>query len=225
RLAPLVRQAAHTEIVLAPPFTALSVASVPAGRRFAFAAQNLHWEDAGAFTGEVSARMLVALGCTYVIVGHSERRRLCGEDDSVINKKILAATGHGLRPILCIGESPAERRQGQTTRVVTRQLQKGLRGITSQDARLLTIAYEPVWAIGTGIAASPEHIHAVHLTIRACLVKKWGARVANRMRILYGGSVNPDNVVAFVQSPEVDGVLVGGACLDPRTFAKIVRRC
>ena len=224
RLAARARQTAKVEIVLAPPFTALSVTSLLAARRFAFAAQDLHWEDTGAFTGEISAPMLKALGCAYVIIGHSERRRLFGEDDAAVNKKVLAAIRHGLRPIFCIGESLAERKRGQTTRVVTRQLRQGLREVSATAARHLTIAYEPVWAIGTGNAASPAQIHTAHTTIRTCLAKKWGARAADRIRILYGGSVNTDNVTAFLESPEVDGALVGNACLDPRTFAKIVHR-
>lgn len=224
RLAACARQTAKIEIVLAPPFTALSVTSLPAARRFAFAAQDLYWEEAGAYTGEISASMLAALGCRYVIIGHSERRRLFGETDRAINRKVLAAIRRGLRPILCIGESRAERKRGQTTRVVTGQLRKSLRGLSAATARHLTIAYEPIWAIGTGNAASPAQIHTVHTTIRACLANQWGARAADRARILYGGSVNPDNVTAFLESPEVDGALVGSACLNPQTFAKIISR-
>jgi triosephosphate isomerase len=224
RLAGLVRQSAKVEIVLAPPFTALTVTALPAAHRFYFAGQDLHWEDAGAYTGEISGPMLAALGCRYVIVGHSERRRLFGETDAAINKKVRAALRHGLRPILCIGESLAERRHGQTTRVVTRQLRQGLHGISRDAGRHLAIAYEPVWAIGTGRAASPEHIHAVHAVIRACLAGTWGRRAAGRLRILYGGSVNPDNVIAFLESSEVDGALIGSACLNPQTFAKIIAR-
>jgi len=222
RLAGLVRRSAKVEIVLAPPFTALSVAALPAASRFAFAGQDLHWEDAGAYTGEISAPMLTALGCRYVILGHSERRRLFGEDDAAINRKVLAALRHGLRPILCIGESLAERRRGQTTRVVLRQLQNGLRGVSKEAGRHIAIAYEPVWAIGTGHAASPEQIDSVHRTIRSCVTRKWGRRTADRLRILYGGSVKPDNVVDFVGTAEIDGALVGGACLDPESFARII---
>ena len=222
RLAGLVRQSAKVEIVLAPPFTALSVAALPIARRFVFAGQDLHWEDAGAYTGEISAPMLKALGCRYVILGHSERRRLFGEDDAAINKKVLAALRHGLRPILCIGESLAERQRGQTTRVVLRQLQKGLRGISTEAGRHTTIAYEPVWAIGTGHAASPTQIDVVHRTIRACIARKWGRLTADRLRILYGGSVKPDNIVDFLGTSEIDGALVGSACLNPQSFARII---
>ncbi len=222
RLAGLVRQSAKVEIVLAPPFTALSVAALPIARRFVFAGQDLHWEDEGAYTGEISAPMLTTLGCRYVILGHSERRRLFGEDDAAVNKKVLAALRHGLRPILCIGESLAERQHGQTTRVVLRQLQKGLHGIPNEAGRHLVIAYEPVWAIGTGHAASPTQIDAVHRTIRACIARKWGRVAAGRLRILYGGSVKPDNIIDFLGTAEIDGALVGSACLDPKSFARII---
>jgi triosephosphate isomerase len=224
RLATLVRQTARVEIVLAPPFTALSVAALPAARRFVLAAQDLHWEDEGAYTGEISAPMLAALGCRYVILGHSERRRLFGEDDAAVNKKVLAALRHGLRPILCIGESPAERRRGQTTGVVLRQLRTGLRGVSRETAGRVVIAYEPVWAIGTGHAASPDQIGIVHRTIRAFFARAWGRPAAGRLRILYGGSVTPDNVAGFLGSPEIDGALVGSACLNPQSFARIVRQ-
>jgi triosephosphate isomerase (TIM) len=224
RLAGLVRQSATVEIVVAPPFTALSVAALPISRRFFFSGQDLHWEDAGAYTGEISAPMLKALGCRYVILGHSERRRLFGEDDAAVNKKVLAAIRHGLRPILCIGESLAERRRGQTTRVVLRQLQNGLRGLSKEAGRRMAIAYEPVWAIGTGHAASPKQIDAVHRTIRACVARKWGRQTADRLRILYGGSVKPDNIADFLGSAEINGALVGSACLDPRSFARIIVR-
>jgi triosephosphate isomerase len=224
RLGGLVRQSARIEIVLAPPFTALSVAALPAARKFVFAGQDLHWEDAGAYTGEISAPMLRALGCRYVILGHSERRRLFGESDAAINKKVLAALRHGLRPILCLGESLVERRRGQTTRVVLRQLQRGLRGIPRDAGRHISIAYEPVWAIGTGRAASPEQIDAVHRTIRAHIARAWGKPAADRLRILYGGSVKPDNIADFMETAEIDGALVGSACLDPKSFARIIAK-
>jgi triosephosphate isomerase len=224
RLAQLVRRPSDVEIVLAPPFTALSVATLPIARRFIFAGQDLHWEDAGAYTGEISAPMLRALGCRYVIVGHSERRRLFGEDDAAINKKVLAALRHGLQPILCVGESLAERRRGRTSRVVLGQLRDGLRGVSREIGARIAIAYEPVWAIGTGHAASPAQIDDVHRAIRTALARAWGRDTADHLRILYGGSVNPDNIAAFLGSSEVDGTLVGGACLDPRSFARIIAR-
>lgn len=222
RLAGLVRQSAKVEIVLAPPFTALSVAALPIARRLFFAGQDLYWEDAGAYTGEISAPMLKALGCRYVILGHSERRRLFGENDAAINQKVLAALRHKLHPILCVGESLRERTQGVTAQVVTRQLLRGLKGTPAAARRLVTIAYEPVWAIGAGRAASPAQITAVHKTARAVLARAWGRAVSERVSILYGGSVTADNAGSFLASPGVDGALVGGACLDPKSFARII---
>ncbi len=222
RLAALVPKNARAEVVLAPPFTALQVSKQAAARRFTLAAQNMHWETEGAFTGEVSGPMLKALGCRYVILGHSERRTLFAEDDAAINKKVLAALKHKLRPVLCVGESLDERRLAATSRVVTRQLLRGLNGVSRNGGRRVTIAYEPVWAIGTGVAASPEQISAVHNSIRATLVAAWGAAAAKQARILYGGSVKAANAATFLALPEVNGALVGGACLDPRSFARII---
>lgn len=222
RLAALAPKNARADVVLAPPFTALHISTHPAARRFTFAAQNMHWEIEGPFTGDVSAPMLKALGCRYVILGHSERRKLFGEDDTAINKKVLAAFRHRLRPILCVGESLAERRRGATARVVTRQLLRGLTGVPKNTGRMVTIAYEPVWAIGTGRAASPEQISAVHNTIRATLARAWGQAVAKQIRILYGGSVTAVNAGRFLALPGVNGALVGGACLDPGSFARII---
>jgi triosephosphate isomerase len=222
RLAKLVRPAASVEVVLAPPFTALSVTALPAARAFTFAAQDLFWEDDGAFTGEISALMIRASGCRYVILGHSERRRLFHEQDADINKKVTAALRHGRSPILCVGESLSDRRKGRTTRVITSQLQQCLKGIASANGRRMTIAYEPVWAIGTSRAATPAQMTAVHTTIRRLLARKWGRHTAEQVRILYGGSVKPENVGAFLRAPEVDGALVGGACLNPRSFATII---
>ena len=212
----------RAEVVLAPPFTALHVASQPAWRRFALAAQNMHWEDEGRFTGEVSAPMLKALGCRYVILGHSERRQYFGETDADINRKLLAALRHGLRPIFCVGESRRERSKGLTKTVVTRQLLRGLAGVPKDAAGSITIAYEPIWAIGKNRPASPAQATDAHATLRAALGKKWGRATAERIRILYGGSVTADNAGGFLASPEVDGVLVGGACLDPQAFARII---
>lgn len=223
RLAQLAPRRSTVEIVLAPPFTALSVATLPTARRFTFAGQDLHWEDSGPFTGEVSGLMLRALGCRYVIVGHSERRRLFGEDDATINKKVHAALRHGLKPILCVGETSVVQHHGQATRMVLQQLRNGLRGIPREECVRLAIAYEPVWAIGTGHAASPAHIEAVHQMIRTALARAWGQEAARQVRILYGGSVNPDNIASFLRVPETDGALVGSACLDPRSFAKLIQ--
>jgi triosephosphate isomerase len=222
RLAALVPKNPRIDIVLAPPFTALHIAAQPAARRFAFAAQNMHWEDEGRFTGEVSAPMLKSLGCRHVILGHSERRKHFGETDAGINKKILAAIRHNLRPILCVGESLGERKKGLTATVVVRQLLRGLAGVPAASRRTITVAYEPIWAIGTNRPASPAQIAEVHATLRAALAGKWGRAAARQIRILYGGSVNADNVGSFLASPQVDGALVGGACLDPKSFARII---
>ena len=213
-----------TEVVLAPPFTALQAAGqVMAGStRFGLGAQNLHWEDQGAFTGEVSAPMLKDLGCRYVIIGHSERRQYFGDTDEWINKKITAAIRHDLRPILCLGESLAEREQGQTDRVVIGQLRCALHNCSPADARMVTIAYEPVWAIGTGRAATVQQADTVHQVLRQQLIDKWGIDVGSQCRILYGGSVSPENAADLFASEQIDGALVGGACLDPHRFAKIV---
>jgi triosephosphate isomerase len=212
------------EVVLAPPFTALTAVSQSLGMppRFGLGAQNLFWEDKGPFTGEISAPMLTDLGCQYVIIGHSERRQHLGETDDWVNRKVKAALRHGLRPILCVGESLAQREGGQTEAVVTSQLQHGLAGISAQDGRALVVAYEPVWAIGTGRAAIPEQAVQVHRRLRASLEQQWGPETGPAVRILYGGSVTPDNAKGFLTRPEIDGALVGGACLDPRSFATIV---
>ena len=222
RLAELVVSIEGIEVVLAPPFTAIhAVADARRSWPFGLAAQNLFWEDRGAFTGEVSAPMLTDLGCQYVILGHSERRRLFGEQDAGISKKIRAALRHGLRPILCVGESLEERDAGRTVPVVTGQLAKGLAGLSGEEAGSVTIAYEPVWAIGTGRAASPAQAVEVHRTLRQMLADSWG-QPASPARILYGGSVTPDNAEALFKESEIEGALVGGACLDPHSFAKIL---
>jgi triosephosphate isomerase len=212
------------EVVLAPPFTALHAAAqaLPGSHPFGLAGQNLYWEDQGAFTGEVSAPMLKDLGCRYVIVGHSERRQWFGDHDEGINKKIKAAIRHGIRPIVCVGESLTQREQGGTNTVVTDQLRHALTGVSKSDLQMVTIAYEPVWAIGTGHAATPAQAVEVHEVLRANLAHDWGAETGKQTRILYGGSVSPDNAAALFASDEIDGALVGGSCLDPDRFARIV---
>jgi triosephosphate isomerase len=223
RLAELVPAAGRAEVVLAPPYTALHAAAHAAAlTSFALAAQNLFWEDQGAYTGEVSAPMLKDLGCRYVILGHSERRTLFGERDEAINRKVRAALRHGLRPILCLGETLPERDGGRTESVVTGQLQKGLDGVPKEEILQVAIAYEPVWAIGTGRAASPSQAMDVHATLRSLLAGGWGAEAGEQVRILYGGSVTPDNAPEFLASSGIDGALVGGACLDPQSFARII---
>ena len=214
----------RAEIVIAPPFTALESARTALGpsSRIKLAAQNLHGESQGAFTGEVSGPMLRDLGCTYVIVGHSERRTLFGERDGDIQKKVRAALAHGLRPILCVGESLAEREADRTDAVVTAQLTVALAGLTVQDFSALTIAYEPVWAIGTGHAATTAQAVSVHRSIRACMANASNQGTAAGMRILYGGSVTPQNAESLLSADEIDGALVGGACLKSDSFATIV---
>ena len=223
RLAELVPDAGEVEIVLAPPFTALHAAGHAAAlTHFTLAAQNLFWEDQGAYTGEVSAPMLKDLGCRYVILGHSERRTRFGERDEDVNQKIRAAVRHGLRPIFCLGESLSEREGGRTDAVVSGQFQKGLDGLSKEDILHVAIAYEPVWAIGTGKAASAAQAVEVHALLRSLLKDGWGAESGEQVRILYGGSVTPDNAPEFLASPQIDGALVGGACLDPQSFARII---
>jgi triosephosphate isomerase (TIM) len=212
------------EIVLAPPFTALdSVRSVTtSASHFALGAQNLHWEQQGAFTGEISGPMLRDLGCTYVIIGHSERRTLFGERDGDVHKKVRSALANGLRPILCVGESLAERQSERTEAVVSGQVAAGLAELNAQELGAVTIAYEPVWAIGTGHAATTEQAVAVHRAIRTHIAAGWTTETAERMRILYGGSVTPQNAASLLSESDIDGALVGGACLKTESFATIV---
>jgi triosephosphate isomerase len=215
----------NADVVLAPPFTALESARSALGPSswIGLGAQNLHWEPQGAFTGEVSAPMLRDLGCRYVIVGHSERRTLFGERDDVIHKKVRSALKQGLSPILCVGESLAEREASKTESVVTTQLNSSLAGLTAQELATVTIAYEPVWAIGTGRAATTEQAVVVHRSIRLFVETGWDSETASAMRILYGGSVTPQNIESLLASDAIDGALVGGACLNPDSFATIIR--
>ncbi|HSE59076.1 MAG TPA: triose-phosphate isomerase [Nitrospiraceae bacterium] len=228
RLLELVPAQLSVEVVLAPPFTSIPVVAqllAAANHRLSLGAQNVFWEDRGAYTGEVSVPMLADLGCRYVILGHSERRHLLGEQDEAVNKKVKAVLRHGLFPILCVGETLAERQRGQTEAVIRRQLDAGLDGIAGQDIKTLTVAYEPVWAIGTGQAASVEQAAEVHRQIRSVIGVIGGktARGAESLRILYGGSVTAQNIGDLLSSREIDGALVGGACLDPEVFAKIIQ--
>jgi triosephosphate isomerase (TIM) len=216
----------HADVVIAPPFTALETASSALGPSswINLGAQDVHWEEQGAFTGEVSAPMLRELGCRYVIVGHSERRTLFGERDENIQKKVRAALKHGLTPILCVGESLAEREAHRTESIVTDQLNNSLAGLTVQDLATVAIAYEPVWAIGTGRAATTEQAMTVHRSIRLFLEAGWNTQTASTIRILYGGSVTPQNIESLLVSDAIDGALVGGACLNPDSFATIIDR-
>jgi len=214
---------AGVTIILAPPFTALSaVADAIKDLSLELSAQDTHWDDHGAFTGEVSVSMLKDIGCRYVLVGHSERRRLFGERDAMVNKKVIAALRHGLRPILCVGETWEQRSSGQTKQVLTGQLTDALSGVNKDRADDAVIAYEPVWAIGSGHPATVTETLDAHRHIRATVATLWGQEAGERLPILYGGSVTPDNVGAFLAIHEVDGALIGGACLDPVQFAKIL---
>jgi triosephosphate isomerase (TIM) len=212
---------AGVRVVVAPPFTALAaVAHEVQGSRVEVAAQNLHPEPKGAFTGEVSAPMLLEAGCRWVIVGHSERRQLFGETDNVVRAKVRAAIAAGLRPIACVGETLAERQAGQTLSIVFRQLDAFIKDFEDK-AGFGAVAYEPVWAIGTGVVAGPEQAQEVHAALRARLHDR-SAELAHATSILYGGSVKPDNAAGLLGCSDVDGALVGGASLDAESFAKIV---
>jgi triosephosphate isomerase len=212
------------ELVLAPPYTAVHpVAEAARASNVAVAGQDLYWEKEGAFTGEVSASMLREAGAEYVIIGHSERRRLFGETDSSVNRRIGAALGASLIPIVCIGETLDERDGGQTLAVLDRQVKGGFDGMTGDQVAGLILAYEPVWAIGTGRNATPAQAQEAHAHIRGRLRQWFGAAAADACRILYGGSVKPDNAKELMSQPDVDGALVGGASLDPESFLAIAK--
>jgi triosephosphate isomerase len=223
-LAKSVGAVADREVLIAPPFTALDTArDAIAGTRILLGAQNVHGEDKGAFTGEVSAAMLREIGCTHVIVGHSERRQYYGETDAGVNARLRGALGAGLIPIVCVGETLAEREAGTTMTVIERQIRGGFAGIEPSGGHRCVLAYEPVWAIGTGHTATPAHAQEVHLAIRGLLAQLVGRPVADSVRILYGGSVKPDNIDALMAQPDIDGALVGGASLDAGGFERIVK--
>ncbi len=212
------------EVVLAPPFTSLeAVQRSLEGSRLRLAAQNLHWQPSGAFTGEVSAGMLRDAGCSHVLVGHSERRRLFGETNREVGRKLAAALEASLKPVLCIGETLAERRRGDTHRTLSAQLSGALKDVPKSVIEPLTIAYEPVWAIGTGRHATPTQVAEAQGWIRRALARRFGTAPARAIPILYGGSVNPDSAAALAGVAEVDGALVGGASLDHQSFGAIVK--
>ena len=219
----VVKDVGDVEIVVAPPFTAIhAAAEAVRNSNVAVAAQDLHWEREGAFTGEVSAVMVLEAGATSVIIGHSERRRLFGETDAIVNRKAQAAMSAGLTPIVCVGETLEEREKNQTLAVLDRQIKDGLDGFTAQQLSSLVVAYEPVWAIGTGKTATAAQAQEAHAHIRTRLRQWFGADAAERCRILYGGSVKPDNIRELIAEPDVDGGLVGGASLDVRSFGALV---
>jgi triosephosphate isomerase len=214
---------ADRDVAIAPPFTALhALSAVLKGSVIALCAQNVHWEQEGAFTGEVSAPMLLDAGCRYALIGHSERRRWFGETNEDVNRKAKAALKAGLLPVVCVGETADEREADQTFSIIRRQLKEGLNNISSDDIRRAIVAYEPVWAIGTGKTATPEQAEEVHDFIRLFIARIHGADIAAGIRILYGGSVNADNAGSLMAQKDIDGLLVGGASLDTGSFRKII---
>jgi triosephosphate isomerase len=220
-----VKGVAGVDIVVAPPFTALhAAAGAASGTNIRVAAQDLYWEREGAFTGEVSPAMIKEAGAAYAIVGHSERRRLFGETDAIVNRKTLAAIAAGLTPIVCIGETLEERERGEMLAVLDRQIKDGLDQISGEQIGALVVAYEPVWAIGTGRTATAAQAGEAHAHIRKRLRQWFGGDAADKCRLLYGGSVKPDNIQELISEEDVDGALVGGASLDVRSFADIVTR-
>ena len=219
---PLVASVKDREIVLCAPYTALwALTEELKGSAIGSGSQNAHWEEKGAFTGEISVGMLKEIGVRFAVVGHSERRLYFGETDATVNKRMLAVLAGGLTPITCIGETLQEREANQTFKVLERQIKEGLKGLTSPAS--IVIAYEPVWAIGTGKTATPAQAEEAHAFIRKEYAKLYGDAAASAVRILYGGSVKPDNMATLMKEPDIDGGLVGGASLDVDSFAKIVK--
>ena len=222
----LVKDVSDVEIVIAPPFTAVyAVAEAARNTTVGVAAQNVYWEREGAFTGEVSAPMISEAGAEYAIVGHSERRRLFGESDAIVNRKVLAVIAAGLTPIVCVGETLEERERSETFAILDRQIKDGLDSLTAELVAELVVAYEPVWAIGTGRNASAAQAGEAHAHLRTRLRQWFGGDAADRCRVIYGGSVKPDNISALIAEPDVDGALVGGASLEVKSFVDIVTKC
>jgi len=221
---PMVASHDRDEIVVCPPYLDIFCSvEVAKGSNVAIGAQNMHWEQEGAYTGEICAVMLQSVGVKHVIIGHSERRQYFGESDDVVNLKLKAALEHDLTPIVCVGEVLEEREAGLTEDVLRRQCLRAFHAISSKKAAKLIVAYEPVWAIGTGKTATPQLASDAHSLIRAEAAKAFGEEFAERLRILYGGSVKPENAKALMSEAEIDGALVGGASLDPKSFAAIVK--
>jgi len=214
----------HCDLIIAPPFTALAAAVEAArGSEITISAQDLYWEKEGAWTGEVSAVMIAEVGCRWTLVGHSERRHIFGETDDQVHRKLRAALAAGLAPIVCVGETLAEREANQTEDVLRRQFNSALTGLTAAEFSRILLAYEPVWAIGTGRTATPELAAAAHALLRELASHAYSAQLSDGLRILYGGSVKPENSGALLAEEEIDGALVGGASLDPVAFAAIAR--
>jgi triosephosphate isomerase len=221
----LVKDISDVEIVLAPPFTSLyAVAEALRNSNVAVSSQNHYWEREGAFTGEISAAMVKEAGAEFAIVGHSERRRLFGETDASVNRKVFSAIGAGLTPIVCVGETLEERERNETLAILDRQIKSGLDRLTGEQVSELVIAYEPVWAIGTGRNATAAQAEEAHAHIRTRVRQWFGAEAADGCHVLYGGSVKPDNIAELIREPDVDGALVGGASLDVKSFGEIVTR-
>jgi len=224
RFAPLVAGIADRDIMIAPAFPALAaVADALKGTSVGLGAQDVFWEAEGAFTGQVSPRMLVACGCRYAIIGHSERRQYFGETDAGVCRKIQSAVAAGLIPVMCVGETEAEREAGQTFTVLDKQIRNGLRSLIADQLAALVIAYEPVWAIGTGKTATADQAQEAHQFIRSRVAELFGAALSVALRILYGGSVKPENISELMAMADIDGALVGGASLKPDSFAGIVK--
>lgn len=220
---PLVAESKHCDIVVAPPFTALAAAAEAArGSAIGIGGQDMHWEREGAFTGAVSAKMLIDAGCCYVIIGHSERRQYFGETDETVARKTKAALESGLTPIVCVGETLAEREADRTNEILKRQFEGGLGALTPAEFSRILLAYEPVWAIGTGRTATPEIAAETHGHLRKLAAARFTLEQASALRILYGGSVRPDNIKGLMAQADIDGALVGGASLDAKSFAAIV---
>jgi len=220
---PLVAGQTRAEVVLCPSATSLAaVVAAVKDSDIAVGGQNMHYAEEGAYTGETSPLMLKAAGVTHIIIGHSERRQYFDETDEMVNQKILSAVKHSLTPIICVGESLEEREAGKTEEVLLRQCQIAFKAVEPESAESFVVAYEPVWAIGTGRTATPEMAGLAHFHIRSQIARLLGRKTADSIRILYGGSVKPDNAGALANQPEIDGALVGGASLDPVSFAKIV---
>ena len=220
---PLVAQATHCEMAVAPPFTAIRRAvELARGSRVSISGQDVFWEKQGAFTGQVSASMLAEAGCRFTIIGHSERRQYFAETNETVNKKIRAALAAGLEAIVCIGELLAEREAGKTEAVLQQHFEQGLSGLTATELTRIIIAYEPVWAIGTGRTATPEIAQEAHRFTRSLAAGHFGKDAAATLRILYGGSVKPENIKGLMAQPDIDGALVGGASLEPKSFSAIV---
>src|SRR5262249_47478335 len=223
-LIPQIQDVDHCDIVVAPPYTALATAAVEAeGTRVAISAQDVHWEEQGPFTGEISVKMLLDVGCTYTIIGHSERRQYFCETDETVEKKTRAAVAGGLKPIVGVGKTRSKRDSGQAFGGVRRRVRKGWGRLPPPDLSHIIVAYEPVWAIGTGRTATPKIAAEMHAAIRKTFAEIYNEAAADALRILYGGSVKPDNISALMKEEEIDGALVGGASLDPASFAAIVK--